>query len=79
MSEQCLLMAYRVRASMENIDENLTIKDVAKLLRCSKAHVQNALRGKVPGMPALTHLPMGRRKIVPRRWLNQWMESNKAS
>lgn len=50
---------------MENIDENLTIKDVAKLLRCSKAHVQNALRGKVPGMPALTHLPMGRRKIVP--------------
>ncbi len=64
---------------MENIDENLTIKDVAKLLRCSKAHVQNALRGKVPGMPALTHLPMGRRKIVPRRWLIQWMESNKAS
>ena len=36
---------------MEHIDENLTIKDVAKLLRCSKTHVQNALRGRVPGMP----------------------------
>ena len=65
--------------SMKDIKDNLTIKEVAKLLRCSKAHVQNALRGRVPGMPALTHLPMGRRKIVRRQWLEKWMESNKAS
>jgi excisionase family DNA binding protein len=64
---------------IKDIKDNLTIKEVAKLLRCSKAHVQNALRGRVPGMPALTHLPMGRRKIVRRQWLEKWMESNKAS
>jgi len=64
---------------MEDINDNLTIKEVAGLLRCSKAHVQNALRGRVPGMPRLTHLSMGRRKIVRRQWLLQWMESNKAS
>jgi len=64
---------------MEDINDNLTIKEVANLLRCSKIHVQNALRGRVPGMPALTHLPMGRRKIVRRQWLEKWMESNKAS
>ena len=64
---------------MEDLNENLTIKDVAKLLRCSTTHVQNALLGKVPGMPPLTHLAIGRRKIIRRQWLNQWMEENKAS
>jgi Helix-turn-helix domain len=64
---------------MEDLNENLTIKDVAKVLRCSTTHVQNALRGKVPGMPPLTHLAIGRRKIIRRHWLNQWMERNKAS
>ncbi|HEX4769720.1 MAG TPA: helix-turn-helix domain-containing protein [Bryobacteraceae bacterium] len=64
---------------MEDLNENLTIKDVARLLRCSKTHVQNALRGKVPGMPPLTHLAIGRRKIIRRQWLNLWMERNKAS
>jgi len=78
VSQGGLAVAYRVKASMDNIEDNLTIKDVAKLLRCSRTHVQNALRGKVPGMPILAHLPMGRRKIVRRRWLNQWVDSNKA-
>ncbi len=64
---------------MKDIDENLTIEEIAELLRCSRAHVQNALRGKVAGVPALAHLVVGRRKIVPRRWLLQWMESNKAT
>jgi hypothetical protein len=64
---------------VENINDVLTIEEVANLLRCSKAHVQNALLGRVPGMPRLTHFRMGRRKIVRRRWLLQWMDRNKAS
>ena len=64
---------------MKDIDENLTIEEIAELLRCSLAHVQNALRGKVPGVPALAHLVMGRRKIVRRQWLDQGMEINKTS
>jgi hypothetical protein len=64
---------------MEGLNDNLTIPEVARLLRCSKAHVQKALLGRVPGMPILTHLRMGRRKIVRRGWLYQWMEGNKAS
>ena len=62
---------------MEDINDNLTIKEVANLLRCSKTHVQNALRGRVPGMPRLTHFPMGRRKIVRRQWLEKWMEATR--
>jgi len=53
------------------------VKEVADILRCSKAHVHNAIHGKVQGLPKLTHLTMGRRKLVRRDWLEQWLETNK--
>jgi hypothetical protein len=49
---------------MENTSHILTIKEVAEILRCSKAHVQNVLVGRVCGVPRLTHLRLGRRKVV---------------
>jgi hypothetical protein len=55
----------------------LPIRDVAALLRCSKTHVANALNGKIPGVPRLSHISMGRRKLVRREWLDQWLEANK--
>ena len=54
--------------------EILTIHDVAEILRCSKTHVSNVINGKVAGVPQLTHLCMGRRKLIRRAWLEQWME-----
>ncbi len=62
---------------METSSNILTIKEVADILRCSKAHVQNVLVGKIPGVPKLTHLCMGRRKVVRKEWLDQWLETNK--
>jgi hypothetical protein len=55
----------------------LTIVEVARILRCSKAHVCNVLNGRVPGVPKLTHFALGRRKLVRREWLEEWMETNK--
>ena len=55
----------------------LTIRDVASLLRCSKTHVSNVINGKVPGLPRLAHISMGRRKLVRREWLDQWLEASK--
>ena len=55
----------------------LTITEVAEVLRCSKAHVCNALRGRVQGLPKLTHFSLGRRKLVRREWLETWMEQNR--
>jgi hypothetical protein len=55
----------------------LTIREVAQALRCSRAHAQNVLNGKVPGLPRLAYLSLGRRKIIRREWLEQWMEANK--
>jgi excisionase family DNA binding protein len=62
---------------MENTASILTITEVAEVLRCSKAHVQKALVGKIAGVPQLAHLNMGRRKLVRREWLEQWMETSK--
>ena len=78
-SQNVRAVAYRVEEHMENSTDLLTIREVAKALRCSKTHVQNALDGKVRGLPRLMHLPMGRRKVIRRDWLQQWMEANKAS
>ena len=62
---------------MENTSPVLTVAEVAEILRCSKAHVANALHGKVSGLPKLEHLKMGRRQLVRRDWLDQWMEANR--
>jgi excisionase family DNA binding protein len=55
----------------------LTINDVAAILRCSRTHVSRGLAGKVSGLPRLAHIAMGRRKLVRREWLEQWMEANR--
>ncbi len=62
---------------METHTDILTIKDVAHILRCSKAHITNVLHGKVVGVPRLMHLNLGRRKLIRREWLDEWMEASK--
>jgi hypothetical protein len=44
----------------------LTIADAAKELRCSKAHLAKVLNGQ-------PHLRLGRRKLIRRSMLYQWM------
>lgn len=62
----------------ENRDQEiLTLREVAAVLRCSKAHVSRLFNGKVPGLPPLAHIAIGRRKITRRDWLQTWMEGYK--
>jgi hypothetical protein len=49
----------------------LTISEVAANLRCSKAHVYNAINGRVTGVSALPAIAMGRRKLVSWRHGNR--------
>ena len=58
------------------IDEILTVADVRKELRCSKAHVHNAINGKVKGVTQLPAIHMGRRKLVRRSALERWKRDN---
>jgi excisionase family DNA binding protein len=57
-------------------DEILTVAEVAIELRCSKAHVYNAIAGKVDGVCGLPAISMGRRKLVRRAALEQWKKTN---
>jgi excisionase family DNA binding protein len=58
--------------------EILSIHEVAANLRCSKAHVYNAINGKITGVTRLPAIRMGRRKLVRRVSLESWKQSNEA-
>jgi len=62
---------------MENTTRILTISEVAQVLRCSKAHVHKTLPGRIRGVPQLDHLSLGRRKLIPRDWFDQWLEESR--
>ena len=57
----------------EPMQEVLTIADAAKELRCSKAHLAKVLNGQVPSVPYLPNLRLGRRKLIRRCVLYEWM------
>jgi excisionase family DNA binding protein len=57
-------------------DEILTVAEVATELRCSRAHVYNAIAGKVVGVQRLPAISMGRRKLVRRSSLELWKREN---
>ena len=54
----------------------LTLAAVADLLHCSKAHISNVIAGRVPGCPPIPAVSLGRRKLVRRESLANWIERN---
>ena len=56
--------------------EIMTVAEVALRLRCSKAHVCNAINGKVRGVTPLPAIHMGRRKLVRASALTNWLTNN---
>ena len=54
----------------------LTLADAAELLHCSKAHIGNAVRGRVLGCTPIPAVSLGRRKLIRRETLRQWIENN---
>jgi hypothetical protein len=57
----------------------LTLAEVAKLLHCSKAHICNAVAGRVRGCPPIPAVSLGRRKLVRRESLLSWISENEQS
>lgn len=54
----------------------LTMAEVAQVLLCSKAHVCNAVNGKLSGCTPLPVLRLGRRLLVRRESLERWISEN---
>src|SRR6266702_4085072 len=61
---------------MAGASEILNVAQVAAFLRCSKAHVCKAIRGQVRGVTPLPAISMGRRKLVRRQSLEEWLAQN---
>jgi excisionase family DNA binding protein len=61
---------------MDKLPEILTIREVAQMLRCSKAHVCKIINGQVSGTAQLPAIGLGRRKLVRRATLQQWLSDN---
>ena len=59
-------------------DGILTVAEAAHELRCSKAHVHNIIHGKVPDLPPLPVLRIGRRVLIRHEALKAWMLSVEA-
>jgi len=60
--------------SLITLPEVLTTREGALVLRCSKAHFCNLILGKVPGVPRLPSVRLGRRCLVRKATLMQWIE-----
>jgi hypothetical protein len=56
----------------------LTLAEVAKILRCSKAQTSNLTNGKIPGVPPLPTVKYGKRKVVRRQTLVAWMQARES-
>ena len=52
----------------------LNLAEAALLVRCSRAHLSNIIHGKVPGVPHLPTVRIGRRVLFRRESLEQWLE-----
>jgi excisionase family DNA binding protein len=63
-------------ASLPSRNQVLTITEVARELRCSKAHIHNLINGKVTGVRPLPALWLGRRRLVRRSALEEWIAAS---
>jgi excisionase family DNA binding protein len=53
----------------------LSLSDAAAYLHVSKAHLSNVINGKVPGVKPLQFFRMGRRILIKREWIDEWLEA----
>lgn len=49
------------------------MKTAATYLGVSRSHLSHMLAGKVPGIPAIPHVRAGRRALIRRAVIDEWM------
>ena len=53
--------------------EIMDIKTAANYLGVSRSHLSHILAGKVSGVPAIPHVRAGRRALIRRAVIDQWI------
>jgi excisionase family DNA binding protein len=54
----------------------LTVAEVARELRCSKAHIHHLIAGTVRGVRPLPSLWLGRRRLILRASFDEWLRTS---
>ena len=52
----------------------LTLAQAASYLQVSKAHLSNVINGKVQGVKPVRFFRLGRRVLIKREWIDEWLE-----
>ena len=52
----------------------MTLQQAASYLQISKAHLSNVINGKVAGVTPVRCFRMGRRVLIKREWIEEWLE-----
>jgi excisionase family DNA binding protein len=55
----------------------MTLKQAADYLQVSKAHLSNVISGRVLGVPPVRSFRLGRRILIKREWIDEWLETNR--
>lgn len=64
---------------MADFPNLLTMREVAGVLRCSKAQVCRLVSGKAAGCMPIPAIPLGRRKMIRKEALLAWIEASEHS
>ncbi len=51
----------------------LTLAEAARWVRCSKAHLLNAIKGRLANVPPLPCIRIGRRILIRQESLDSWI------
>ncbi len=53
----------------------MNLRQAAAYLQVSKAHLSNVIQGKVVGVPPVRCFRVGRRVLIKREWIDEWLET----
>jgi excisionase family DNA binding protein len=53
----------------------LSLTQAAAYLQVSKAHLSNVINGKVRGVPPVRFFRLGRRILIKREWVEEWLDT----
>jgi excisionase family DNA binding protein len=53
----------------------MSLNQAATYLQISKAHLSNVINGKVSGVKPVRFFRMGRRILIKREWIDEWLNS----
>jgi excisionase family DNA binding protein len=70
-----LVSSFPAITASAELQRLLSVAEVARELRCSKAHVHHLIAGTVRGVPILPSIQLGRRRLILRATFDTWLRT----